>query len=703
MHLPHRNLSVGLAIALLATLVATLIRLALAPMFGPYAPYSIYLLAVVATAWVGGLWPGLAATLIGYVTADLLFVHPYTRGDGVTPFLGAPELVRFLSFALVGVAISFVSEQWHRVRLQDLARARRLEDEVAERLRAAEGLRQAKQTLEALVAAAPIPIVVIEPDRTVRLWNRAAEQVFGWTASEVLGRAIPIVPDEKCEECEESRAAVTRGQTLGPIPTYRRRKDGSLVDVELSAAPLYNADSLVDSMVLLLNDVTERRHAERSLRESQALLREADRRKDAFLATLAHELRNPLAPIRNGLQVMRLASHDADAVERSRALIERQLAQMVRLIEDLLDVSRITRGTIELRKHRMHLQDAILSAVETSRPVIDTLEHNLTVSIPEEPIALDADLTRLSQAFGNVLHNAAKYTDRGGRIELHARREGDRAVVSVTDTGIGIEPAMLPRIFGLFMQGDSSKGSRGGLGVGLNIVKQLIEAHGGSIQARSDGPGCGSEFVITLPVLDPARLDAADLERASSTPPAAKPFGAPNGSAAAKDPAAVPSNSSAAAGSRAPSNSSTSSCRTRGSGATLNRRRVLVVDDNSDSVESLAALVDLMGHECATALDGSEAIATADAFRPDTILLDIGMPGMNGYEACRAIRREPWGRSIYIVALTGWGQPEDRERTREAGFDLHVVKPVEPGTLAELLAGSAVRAAADPTRTPSGR
>ena len=642
MHLPHRNLSVGLAVALVATAVATLIRLGLSPLVGSNAPYSIYLLAVVATAWVGGFWPGFAATFLGYLAAETFFVRPTGALAGPFSTAGAAELIRFVSYALVGLSISFVSEQWHRVRLRDLTRARRLEQEVTERLRAAEDLRQSKQTLEALVTTAPIPIVVIEPDRTVRFWNLAAERVFGWTAAEVVGREIPIVPDEKCEECESSRLAVSRGETVGPITTYRKRKDGTLVDVELSAAPLYNADSLVDSMVLLLNDVTEQRRAERSLRESQAMLREADRRKDAFLATLAHELRNPLAPIRNGLQVMRLAGSDAGAVERSREMIERQLGQMVRLIEDLLDVSRITRGTIELRKHRMHLQDAILSAVETSRPVIDSLGHELTVSIPEEPIALDADLTRLSQAFANILHNAAKYTDKGGRIALHADRQGACAVVSVSDTGIGIHPEMLPTIFGLFMQGDpTQQNARGGLGVGLSLVKQLVEGHGGTIEARSDGPGRGSEFVITLPLLEAPSVAGAsrDGNAAAALPP--RP---------------------------------------------ATRRRVLVVDDNADSVESLATLVSMMGHECAKALDGERAIATARSFRPDTILLDLGMPGMNGYETCRAIRSESWGRDIFIIALTGWGQAEDRDRTRAAGFDLHVVKPAEPATIAEILA-----------------
>lgn len=636
MHLPHRSLSVGLTVALVVTAVATLIRTLLTPILGSYAPHTIYLLGVVATAWVGGFWPGVAATLLGYLAGEVFFIHPY--GSTPAPFsvMGPSDLIRFISYALIGVAFSFVSEQWHRVRLRDLTRAQRLEEEVAERLRATESLRQAKQTLEALVAAAPIPIVVIDPDRTVRLWNRAAEQVFGWKSDEVLGRELPIVPDAKSEECHAARQAVTMGHSVGPIPTARLRKDGSLVDVELSAAPLYSADSLVDSMVLLLHDVTEQRRAERSLRESQELLREADRRKDAFLATLAHELRNPLAPIRNGLQIMRLAEEDPSAIERTRAIIERQLAQMVRLIDDLLDVSRITRGTIELRRHRMHLQDAILSAVETTRPLIDTNRHDLRITLPEEPIAMDADLTRLAQAFANVLHNAAKYTEPGGRIALVAERLGSRAVVRVVDNGIGIEPELLPRIFGLFMQADpAQKAARGGLGVGLSLVKQLIEGHGGTITAHSEGLGRGSEFVIMLPVALSA--PAAPVKVLAT-------------------PAATP------------------------------RRRVLVVDDNEDSVESLRALIELMGHDCATALDGPGAIAKAYEYRPDMILLDIGMPGMNGNDACRAIRSEPWGHDIHMVALTGWGQAEDRERTRAAGFDRHLVKPVEPAVLAQVLA-----------------
>ena len=687
MHRPHRNLSIGLAVALFATGVATLLRLALAPIAGGGAPFTIQLVAVVVTAWFGGFWPGLAATLLGYFIGEDLFVHPFHYAAGPMSEAAPAALVRFFSYAIVGIAISFVSEQWHRVRLRDLARARRLEEEVGERLQAVEELRQSKQTLEALIAAAPTPIVVVEPDRTVRLWNLAAERVFGWTAAEVLGRDIPIVPAEKCAECEASRAAVSRGETVGPVATYRKRRDGERVYVELSAAPLYGLSGRVDSMVLLLNDVTERHRAEQSLRESQEMLREANRKKDVFLATLAHELRNPLAPIRNALQLMQLAGSDADTLERSRAMIGRQLTQMVRLVDDLLDVSRITSGKIELRNQIVSLQDVIRSAVETSQPLLDSMEHQLTISLPEEPIAMHADLTRLAQAFANILQNAAKYTDRGGRITLRGRRDGGRAVVTIADDGIGMSPELLQQVFGLFVQGNTSPGmSRGGLGVGLTIVKQLVEAHGGTVEARSAGAGQGSTFVVRLPVLERRPVPGDDGEVAGGSPSANAlgPAAAiPGAIAAASRPVSVPAETSrvpAAAESRLaaaePRPAATPSSA---------RRRVLVVDDNADSVESLAALIRLMGHECATALGGEEAVDMARVYRPDTILLDIGMPGMNGFDACRAIRAEAWGKEMLLVAVTGWGLADDRERTRAAGFDLHLVKPVEPSILGDLL------------------
>jgi PAS domain S-box-containing protein len=367
----------------------------------------------------------------------------------------------------------------------------------------------------------------------------------------------------------------------------------------------------------------------------EAALREADQRKDAFLATLAHELRNPLAPIRNGLQILRL-SGDRTVREQAREMMERQLAQLVRLVDDLLDMSRVSRNRLELRKARIPLASVIDNAVETARPLIDANGHTLTVTLPAERIEFDADLTRLAQVFWNLLNNSAKYTDPGGRIELVAEREGSDVVVTVRDSGIGIPGDAMPRLFTLFSQIDQSlERAHGGLGIGLALVKGLVEMHGGNIEARSAGSGQGTEFVVRLPI-------------AIETSPAEQPANL--------------------------------------DGKPVIRRRVLVVDDMRDCAASLTMMLALAGHDTRTAHDGLEAVELAEAFRPEVVLLDIGLPKLNGYDACRRIREQPWGKDMRIIAVTGWGQPEDRERSRAAGFDRHLVKPVDIAKLQSLLA-----------------
>lgn len=385
-------------------------------------------------------------------------------------------------------------------------------------------------------------------------------------------------------------------------------------------------------------DVTERRRMEDDLRKLAADLSEADRRKDDFLATLAHELRNPLAPIRNALQVIRL-SPDREAQEQALSMMGRQLAQMVRLVDDLLDVSRISRGKLELRRERVQLSAIVTSAVETSRPLIDHLGHELTVTLPKQPLLVEADLTRLAQVFSNLLNNSAKYMDRGGHIGLTAERQGSDVVVSVKDSGIGIAADQLPRIFEMFSQVDGSlERSQGGLGIGLTLVKRLVEMHGGRIEARSEGLGKGAEFIVRMPVVVGA-TQAQVVGR--------------------KDEAAAPKSS----------------------------LRILIVDDNRDSADSLTMLLRLMGNDTRTAYDGQEGVALAGEIQPDVILLDIGLPKLNGYEACRRIREQPWGKSVVLIAVTGWGQEDDRRRSHEAGFDHHMVKPVDPQELLKLLAG----------------
>ena len=368
------------------------------------------------------------------------------------------------------------------------------------------------------------------------------------------------------------------------------------------------------------------------------LRRESEERKDEFLATLAHELRNPLAPLHNGLQLIRLAENNPAMLNQARAMMERQLHQLRRLVDDLLDVSRISSNKFELRKEFVELATVVKSATETSRPLIEAEQQELFVSLPSEPVLLDADPVRLAQAFSNLLNNAAKYSEPGGRIWFEVKQEAEAVVVSVKDTGIGIPADKLPIIFDMFVQVDTSKErSQGGLGIGLTLVKQLVQMHGGSVEVRSDGPGRGSEFIVRLPQVVISRAEESSANDVKHPAP-----------------------------------------------ATVGRR-ILVVDDNRDSAASLSLMFELLGHEVSSAHDGFSAVEKAKEFIPELALLDVGMPGMNGYEAARLIRRQPECRGVRLVALTGWGQEKDKRRSYEAGFDLHLVKPIDFASVEKLI------------------
>ena len=404
-----------------------------------------------------------------------------------------------------------------------------------------------------------------------------------------------------------------------------------------------------------LNDSLDRRVTERTnrLELREAELRDANRRKDEFLATLAHELRNPLAPVRNAIQLLRLKGQATPELQWSTEVMDRQIQAMSRLIDDLMDVSRINQGKIELRREWVTTEDILRDAVESSRPLIDECGHQLVLTLPEQQLSLHADRTRLTQAFMNLLNNAAKYMDRGGRIEVIAQRADSDVVVTVKDTGIGIPGDRLQSVFELFSQVETAlTRSRGGLGIGLSLTQRLVEMHGGTVLARSEGTGLGSEFEVRLPLtletpeeLLPAPSQALGVERFLAS----------------------------------------------------QELRILIADDNQDACATLASLLELMGYRVQQAHDGQAAVdATAD-FDPQVVLLDIGMPRLNGYEACRQIRDQAGGAARTIVACTGWGQADDRLRSDEAGFDQHLVKPVDPEVLFELLAAVAVR-----TNTNSG-
>ena len=413
-----------------------------------------------------------------------------------------------------------------------------------------------------------------------------------------------------------------RGKVLGAI-AFIAAESGQRFD----EADLAVAQDLADRAAIAIENAQLYRE-----------LRDADRRKDEFLATLAHELRNPLAPIRNALQLLRMPGASAAVADDARQMMERQLQQMVRLVDDLLDVSRITRNRLELRRERIEFAAVIQNAVETSRPLIDQGRHTLTVHLPPEAVYLDGDAVRLAQVFSNLLNNSAKYTEPGGKISLTAAVDDGQVAVRVADTGIGIPAESLPQVFEMFSQVERNLNrAQGGLGIGLTLVRRLVEMHGGSVEAHSAGPGQGSEFVVRLPTVAPATEEAAPRNEPA--------------------PAAEPAASS----------------------------RVLVVDDNLDAAKSLAALLKMQGHEVRVAHDGRSALEVAAGFLPQFVLLDIGMPGMDGYEVARRLRTIPDLQRARLAALTGWGQPEDRRRSAEAGFDFHLVKPVEPQRLQELL------------------
>jgi PAS domain S-box-containing protein len=412
---------------------------------------------------------------------------------------------------------------------------------------------------------------------------------------------------------------------------FRHLATGNLIPVLYKAFVVRDDQGAAVSVATITRDITGQKRAE------EALL-QADRRKDEFLATLAHELRNPLAPIRQAVRIARSANATEAQRRWSHEVIERQANHMSRLLDDLLDAARITEGKLELRKELVELAAVIDTAVETARPLIDARRHHLTVSLPQKAVHLHADALRLAQVIANLVTNAAKYSEPEGRIDLSASPDGDGVIISVRDSGIGIEPSMLPRVFDMFSQATGALArSDGGLGIGLALVKGLVELHGGRVEARSAGLGCGSEFIVRLPRCPVAPVPAAD----ESEP--------------------VPS---------------------RSAGASL---KIVVADDSRDSVDSLKLLLDLDGHDVHAAHDGEEAFEVAASVQPQVVLLDIGMPKLNGYEVARRIRAQPWGAHVKLIALTGWGQSQDRKRAADAGFDHHLTKPVDHDAVLSLL------------------
>ncbi|HEX4144796.1 MAG TPA: response regulator [Pirellulales bacterium] len=554
-------------------------------------------------------------------------------------------------------------ELYLRKRECELA-AKKLLGEVAERCRAQDELlllnqelerRVDERTLELLKASAALS----ESEERLRLaneasgtglweWNIPTDRVtwspecyaiYGRVRGEfdgTLERFFELVhPDDRSRVRENFFDALNKRNVYG-CDFRIIRPDGTVRWVTNKGRVFFDGNNAPLRMIGTIIDISFRK-------ETELQLLDADRRKNEFLATLSHELRNPLAPIRNAVQILLLSGIEDANLRWATDVIDRQLRQMTRLVDDLLEVSRITTGKLEVRKDTVDLGAVIRDAVETSLPLIEQDGHRLTASLPPDSVLVNADRIRLAQVFSNLLNNAAKYTERGGDIGISLEVVEDCAVVSVKDSGIGIAAEMLPHIFEMFMQVDRKVNrAKGGLGIGLTLVKRLVEMQGGKIEARSMGTGHGSEFVVRMPTVAAREPEAQEL------------------------PAHPAANNA----------------------TTL---RILVVDDNEDGANSLGQMLEMMGNEVQVAHDGLAAIEAAAVFRPQMILLDIGMPKLDGYDTCRRIRKEPWGKDMVLIALTGWGQDEDRRRTHEVGFDYHLVKPVEPDMLVNILAEVAHR------------
>jgi PAS domain S-box-containing protein len=509
--------------------------------------------------------------------------------------------------------------------------------DVSDRKQQEQELRRSEERFRLLVEGVQdYAIYMLDPEGTVTSWNAGARRIKGYEAQEIVGKHFSRF--YRSEDIDAGKPwaelAMAREHGRAEDEGWRVRKDGTRFWARVVVSALRDADGRLHGYAKVTQDMTQQRQSE--------ALEVAARQVHDFIAVLAHELRNPLAPIRNAAHLLSVATPGAEEFEVARRAIDRQSAQLMRIVDDLLDIGRITRGGLSIHPQRVDLRDIVARAVEAARPGIDSAGHQLSIDLPPEPVFLQADELRVTQALTNVLNNAARYTDPGGKISLALRRESPGknyneernqvawAALSVRDTGRGIEPEFISSIFGMFVQGrHAASRSQSGLGVGLALARAIVELHHGTIEAQSEGTGRGSEFIIKLPAEAAGSTSVAE--------PPKRPANARSGRA----------------------------------------RRVLVVDDNVDAASMLAALVRQLGHEVEIVHDGSAALQAAEGYRPEVILLDIGMPGMNGFEVARRLRELARIPAVRIVAVTGWGKAEDRERSLEAGFDMHLIKPVE--------------------------
>ena len=506
--------------------------------------------------------------------------------------------------------------------------------DLTERRRHEESLRQSEERLRLLIEGVnDYAIIMLDPEGYVSSWNVGAERIQGYRSDEIIGRHFSAfyLPEAAATGAPQRALDSARSQGRVEREGWRVRSDGTRFWANVIITPLRDRDGQLRGYAKVTQDMTQRQRVE--------VLEETGRRMNEFLAMLAHELRNPLAPITNAVALMRARSLEDPTLQWSRDVIARQATHLSRLVDDLLDVSRITSGRLILQKEPVDLGVVIDRAVEASRPLIDARSQALEVRLPEATVWVDGDLIRLTQMVINILNNASKYTPEGGRIWVGLTSEDGTAEVRVRDSGVGIPADLLTRIFDLFTQGSRTLDrSEGGLGIGLTLVQRLATLHGGTVEAQSAGPNRGSEFILRLPAIAATRLaarrDESQVSAAHTTP--------------------IP-------------------------------RRILVVDDNRDSTESMTLLIGLWGHQTRSAQTGAEALEIAGAFQPEIVLLDIGLPGMDGYEVARRLRELPGTRGAVLIAMTGYGQEEDRRRTRDAGFAWHFVKPADPAALRRIL------------------
>lgn len=515
----------------------------------------------------------------------------------------------------------------------EIARRRKVERELAEQ----------RQLLEVTLSSIGDAVIATDVEGRITFVNPAAEDHLGYSSGECVGQPLTDVFVIRNEHTGEPvvnpvQLVLKTGRVVGLANhTVLIRKDGVELPIDDSAAPIRDSTGKLLGAILVFHEVSESRKLQRELILQADALKEADQRKDQFLAVLAHELRNPLAPMRNGLQIARVRAGADEAMKRVVEMMERQLVHLVRLVDDLMDVSRVSRGVVELRRAPVLIKDVIARSLEAVRPALEARAHKLNVDLPHGTISVDGDADRLTQVVSNLLTNSAKYSPDRGLIHLTVTHDSDEICIQVSDKGVGIPRDQIDRVFDMFSQVRIHQGRyEGGLGIGLSLVRTLVQLHGGSVTAHSDGPGLGSTFRVRLPLLKADGIDELNA--------------------------------------RVPEVESASSL------------RLLVVDDNIDAARSLSVLLELGGHDVRVATNGHDAVTQAAAFHPQLIFMDLGMPDIDGVEATRRIRELPRGKDTIIVALTGWGQPQDRERTRLGGMDRHIVKPISPQDIADVLA-----------------